>query len=87
MVRDVAKALLHDVSMLERLYTGPDAKGMSKTMLNVSPYSHETPGLLSHHDGAGFSFFRVLGPVSVPKTTSGIPVERVLPGSVKDRNN
>lgn len=36
MVRNMAKALLHDVSMLERLYTGPNAKGMSKTMLNVS---------------------------------------------------
>ena len=36
MVRNMAKALLHDVSMLERLYTGPNAEGMSKTMLNVS---------------------------------------------------
>jgi len=35
MVRNMAKALLHDISMLERLYTGPNAKGMSKTMLNV----------------------------------------------------
>jgi len=35
MVRNMAKALLHDVSMLERLYTGPNAQGMSKTMLNV----------------------------------------------------
>jgi len=35
MVRNMAKALLHDVSMLERLYIGPNAKGISKTMLNV----------------------------------------------------
>ena len=38
MVQKMAKALLHDVSMLERLYTGPNAKGMSKTMLNVSSF-------------------------------------------------
>lgn len=43
MVRNTAKALLHDVSMLERLYTGPSAKGMSKTMLNVSCCSRGTP--------------------------------------------
>lgn len=35
MVRNMAKVLLHDVSMLERLYVGPNAPGMSKTMLNV----------------------------------------------------
>ena len=42
MVRNTAKALEHDVSMLERLYTGPSAKGMSKTMLNVSFRSRVT---------------------------------------------
>ena len=43
MVRNTAKALLHDVSVLERLYTGPSAKGISKTMLNVSRCSRGTP--------------------------------------------
>ena len=42
MVRNMAKALLHDVSMLERLYTGPNLEGMSKTMLNVSLWSSGT---------------------------------------------
>ena len=40
MVRNMAKALLHDVSMLERLYIG--LNGMSKTMLNVSLCSSGT---------------------------------------------
>ncbi|KAI0311615.1 AAA domain-containing protein [Amylostereum chailletii] len=35
MVRSLGHALLHDVSLFERLYTGPDLPGMAKTMLNV----------------------------------------------------
>lgn len=53
MVRHMAKALLHDVSMLERLYTGPNVKGMSKTMLNVSSY-YGMPAFLSHFHGTFF---------------------------------
>lgn len=41
MVRNMAKTLLHDVSMFERLYTGPSAQGMSKTMLNVGLFPPE----------------------------------------------
>ena len=48
MVRNMAKALLHDVSMLERLYTGPNAKCMSKTMLNVSSHSPENTCFPTH---------------------------------------
>jgi hypothetical protein len=34
-VKGMAAALQHDVSLLERLYTGPDYPGMRKTMLEV----------------------------------------------------
>ena len=40
MVRNMAKVLMHDVSLLERLYTGPNVQGMSKTMLNVRALLH-----------------------------------------------
>lgn len=36
MVRSLGHALLHDVSLFERLYTGPDLLGLTKTMLNAS---------------------------------------------------
>ena len=80
MVRNMAKALLHDVSMLERLYTGPSAKGMSKTMLNVGfcPVVYQLPRL---------SYLSYPGPVPFPKATRSLPLKRVLPRSVEDGND
>jgi len=36
MVRTLGHAMLYDVSLFERLYTGPNMPGLARTMLDVS---------------------------------------------------
>ncbi|KAI0028389.1 RdRP-domain-containing protein [Vararia minispora EC-137] len=75
MVRTLGHAMLYDVSLFERLYTGPSIPGLTRTMLDVQ---YRFPEALAHFPSSEFYEGRLRSSITGTKTVEVLaPLERV----------